>query len=152
MLNISQLGLLPDARGIVHILTISSMTEHCCFPVRFSTYAKIETIFASMDGADSSFTAPVIPFDVIRGRLHSFGLSKRDICQFERNDEFMYLQFRNCQIAWLFFHVPELFNKPVPRAALRRIIEQSNLKGIFKALKHSFAHPGHQEKGVELTS
>jgi hypothetical protein len=47
----------------------------------------------------------------------------------------MHLQFRNPQIAWLFFRVPKLLDKPASRAALRPLYEDANPKFISKPLK-----------------
>jgi hypothetical protein len=104
-----------------------------------------------MDGAHPIAAAPAMPFDVHRGCLHLLRLSDRDIRQLERNDEFMPLQFRNAQSAWLFFRVPELFNEPVSRATLRQIYEDANPKVISRALKRGLVDPGHQRQGPELT-
>jgi hypothetical protein len=86
-----------------------------------------------MESADPIAAAPALPLDVLRGRLHLLGLSDRDIRQLERNKEFMYLQFRNPQIARLFLLVSELFDKPVSRVGPRQIHEDSNPKVISKA-------------------
>jgi hypothetical protein len=104
-----------------------------------------------MDGADPIAAAPPIPFDVLRGRLHLLRLSGRNIRYLEQNDEFMHLQFRKPQIAWLFFRAPELFDKPVSRAALGQIYEDAKPKVITKAIKRGLVDPWHQGKGAELT-
>jgi hypothetical protein len=104
-----------------------------------------------MDGADPIAAAPAMLLNVLRGRLHLHGRSDGNVGQFERNDEFMHLQFRNPQVMWLFFRMPELSDKPVSRAALRQIYEDANPKGIPRAPKRGLVDPGHQGKGSELT-
>jgi hypothetical protein len=104
-----------------------------------------------MDGADPIAAAPAMSFNVLRGRLHLLGFSDRDIRQLERNNEFVHFQFRNPQIAWLFFLVPAMFDKLVSCAALRQIYEDANPKIIYKALKRVLIDPWHQGKGTELT-
>jgi hypothetical protein len=111
---------------------------------------KIERAFAGTDGAYTIAAAPAMPFDVLRGRLQLLGLSDRNIRQLERNDKFMHSQFRNPQIAWLFFSVPELFDEHVSRAAQCQIDEEANPKVISKALKRGLVDLGHQEKVTGL--
>jgi hypothetical protein len=97
-----------------------------------------------MDGAEPIAAAPAMPFDVLRGRIHLVGLFDRDLRQHERNDEFTHLQFRNPQIARLFFGVPELFDKSVSGAVRRQIYEGGNPRVISEAPKHGTVDPGRQ--------
>jgi hypothetical protein len=103
-----------------------------------------------MDGADAIAATPAISLGVLRGSLHPLGLSHRDIRQLEWNDKFMHLQFRNPQIARLFFHVPELFDEHVSRAALRYIYEDASPRVISRALKRGLVESGRQKKVTEL--
>jgi hypothetical protein len=112
---------------------------------------KIETIFGSTDGPDLIAAVPAMYFDVLRDPIHLLGFSDRDIRQFEQNDEFMCLHFRNPPIVWLLFRLVELFDRPVSRAVLRQIYESASPEVMSEALKRGPVGPGHQGKGTELT-
>jgi hypothetical protein len=90
-------------------------------------------------------------FDVLRHCLQLLGLSDHDIRQLGRNGELMHLQFRNHQLAWSFFRVPEPFNKPVFCATLPQIYEDAIPKVVSRVRKRGLVDPGDQGKGTELT-
>jgi hypothetical protein len=93
-----------------------------------------------MNGFDPIATAPAIPFDASRGRLHLFGLSEGNIRHLSGMANSCICNSETLKSRG-YSSAPELFDKPVAGAALRQIYEDADPKVIPKALKRGLADP-----------